>query len=205
MHMIQAQLSNPQVIQQLSKQIGVQDHEKTAAAANGIASVLTGALAKNASTNEGAMALAGALDRDHDGSILDDIGGFLSGATQGGSGRAANGAGILGHLLGGKQSGAIDMISKMSGLDQGKVTQLMVSLAPMIMGMLGKAKQQNGLDLSGLIGMLSGAFSQQKAQSKTNPAAGMIASFIDKDGDGDMSDELLDMGKNLLGGLFKKR
>lgn len=203
MRMLQNQLSDDQFISQLSRQLGGVEKEKTAAAASGAISVLTGALAKNAASRQGASALASALDRDHDGSALEDLMGTLSGALGSGGGRALNSAGILSHILGGRQSGAVDMISKMSGLDKGKTGQLMMMLAPVIMGMLGKAKRQNGLDTAGLSSILAGAFGQQKGHG--NQAMDMIAGFLDQDGDGDITDDLSRLGKGLLGGLFGRR
>ena len=203
MKMLQHQLSDDNFIDQLSQQLGGVEKEKAAAAANGAVSVLTGALAKNAASKQGASALAGALDRDHDGSVLDDLMGTLTGAVQSGGGRALNSAGILSHILGGRQSGAVDMISKMSGLDSGKTSQLMMMLAPVVMGMLGKARQQNGLDSAGLSNILAGAFGQQKGQG--SQAMDMISGFLDQDGDGDITDDLSKLGKGLLGGLFGRR
>ena len=60
--------------------------------------LLVGAMQRQAASPTGLDALAGALDRDHDGSILDDIGGFL-----GSGGTVGRGAGILGHVLGARQ------------------------------------------------------------------------------------------------------
>jgi len=57
--------------------------------------MLLGGLARNASAQGGGASLAGALDRDHDGSVLDDVVGHLG---QGGDLR--DGAGILGHVFG---------------------------------------------------------------------------------------------------------
>lgn len=201
--MVQDQMSDPNFIHGLSRQIGGADENKTAAAAQGIASVLTGALANNAADKQGASALAGALDRDHDGSILDDVFGMLSGG-QSGSSSMLNGAGILSHVLGGRQSGATNMISKLSGLESNQVSQLMTMLAPVILGMLGKAKRQNHLDESGLAGMLNGAFAQQKAQNQ-NPAMDMISGFVDQDNDGDIADDIARLGKGLLGNFFGGR
>ena len=59
--------------------------------------MLVGALARNAQDPSKAGALSNALSRDHDGSVLDDVAGYL------GRGDDADGDGILGHVLGGKQ------------------------------------------------------------------------------------------------------
>jgi len=93
----------------------------------------------------------------------------------------------------------VDMISKMSGLSGDKTGNLMAMLAPMIMGALGKSKKEGGLDIGGIMNMLQGT--QQKTSG--NPAMDMIGQFLDKDGDGDFTDDLLGgIGGGLLGGLF---
>ncbi len=184
----------------LSQQMGTEP-QQTQSAAQSIFTTLLGGLAKNASTEEGAQGILGALDRDHDGSVLNDLGGLLTGAM--GSSQATNGAGILGHILGSKQQGAVDMVSQTSGIDANSAMSMMIKLAPILMGVLGKAKQDNGLDAGGLSGLLSGVMGNQQAQEQ-NPLVAIATRFIDQDGDGDIMDDLSGMGMNILGGMLKK-
>ncbi len=216
-------------IDQLSNQLGT-DRQSTAKAAAAGVSALMGAMARNASTPDGAQALAGALERDHDGSVVDNLGsllgggGALSGMLGGmlgnmlGGGapapqapapqsRSLDGAGILGHILGGQQGGVIDAISKMSGLSEGKTGQLLLTLAPIIMGMLGKQKRANNLDsggLSDLLGNMMRGSTEQQRQSPSNPALDMAARFLDKNGDGSALDDIAGIGSQILGGFFKR-
>ena len=195
----------PDVVNQMSAQVGGTP-QQTQSAAEGIFSTLIGGLSKNAQSESGALGILGALDRDHDGSILDDVMGMVMGGgnnAQTVAPSALNGAGILGHILGGQQNGAMEMIAKMTGLDKSGVGKMMVMLAPMVMGALGKAKQQqnNGFDVSSLASMLGGSVQQGNASS---PMMQMATKFLDKDGDGDVMDDLMDMGKGLLGSFFKK-
>lgn len=184
------------VINQLSQQVGASP-EQTQTAAEGIFSTLLGGLAKNAQSPEGASGILGALDRDHDGSIMDDVMGLVTGAMQG---NGANGAGILGHILGGQQNNAAQVVSQASGINQDGVMSMMMKLAPLVMGVLGQQKQQQGgLDVSGLAGMLGGTVQSQSS----NPLMQMATQFLDKNGDGSMVDDLMQMaGSKLLGGLF---
>lgn len=203
--LLQGQLDEG-LIDQLSSQIGA-DRQQTTTAAQGIMSTLLSGLAKNAATPDGASSLANALDRDHDGSVINDLVGMFTGgmqAQQPQQARALNGAGILNHILGDRQGGAIDMISKVSGLDSSKTGNLMAMLAPVVMGMLGHQKRQQGLDIGGLAGLLSGSVTQQ--QQSGNPLMNMANRFLDKDGDGSALDDVAGMvGKNLLGKLFGGR
>lgn len=204
MNLLQSQLGNDDFIKQLSQQIGGAEPAQTKAAATGIVSTLMGALAKNAAKPEGANALSNALDRDHDGSILDDAFSLLSGQKQASNQNMLNGAGILKHLLGGKQNGAINMISQVSGLDQGKTGNLMSMLAPILMGALGKTKRQSGLNAGDLFSLLSGSVEQDRKQGN-NQTMNMISMFLDQDGDGDVKDDVMKIGGRLLRGFFSRK
>ena len=199
MSLLQGHLT-PEVINQMSQETGAAP-EQTATAAEGILSTLLGGLAKNAQGG-GADGLLSALDRDHDGSILDDVMGLVSGAGQANAPSAMNGAGILSHVLGDQAGGAAEMISKATGVNENGVLGMMVKLAPLVMGVLGQQKQQQGLDASGLAGLLGGSVQQQSS----NPLMQMATRFLDKDGDGSMVDDLMGMvGSKLMGGLFGKK
>lgn len=170
-----------------------------------VASVLKGALpgmleglSRNASTGQGAEALWNALDRDHDGGVLEDLTGFL-----GGSGGMADGAKILGHVFGSRQAGVENSISRASGVDMASVAKIMAMAAPLIMGALGKAKNQMNLDPSGLSQMLG--TERQAAQQTAPDMMDFFGKMLDSDGDGSSMDDIAKMGSSLLGGLFKGR
>jgi hypothetical protein len=201
--LLQGQLSEG-LVEQFANQLGGADKKQTADATSSIISMITSALAKNAATPEGAKALASALDRDHDGSILDDLMGYAAGNLQEKpkvNTSAMDGAGILKHILGGKQSNAIDVISKMSGLQSDKTGNLMSMLAPIVLGMLGKQKRESNLDNSGLSDILSRTIQTESSKRKE---LGMIGKFLDQDGDGNIVDDLANIGMKMFGNFFKK-
>jgi Bacterial protein of unknown function (DUF937) len=193
-------LNDDNFIDNLSQQIGGAEREQTRAAANGIVAAMSSAMSKTAATEQGASGLLGMLDADGDGSIIDDVMNMVSGGGGQAGGQAGlmqNGAGIVNSLLGGKQGGIIDMISKMSGLSGDKTGNLMSMLAPIILSALSKTGKQGGggFDIGGILNMLQGT---QQKKASGNPAMDMIGKFLDKDGDGDFTDDLL----GGLGGLF---
>jgi hypothetical protein len=196
MSLLKDQLT-PEMIAQLSQQTGAAPAQTTSAA-EGIFSTLLGGLAKNAAGG-GAEAILGALNKDQHGSAMGDIMGLLSGAM-GGGGAATNGAGILGHILGGQQQGAAQVISQASGMQASGVQDMMLKLAPMVMGVLGQQNQQSGgFDASGLASLLGGAVQKQNS----NPMMQLATQFLDKDHDGSVVDDLMGMvGSRLLGGMF---
>jgi hypothetical protein len=199
--LLQSQLSDG-LIDQLSNQIGA-PKQQTRTAADSILSTLIGGLAKNSANPSGADALAKALDNDHDGSLLDNLNDMIGGRQNANiNTRAANGAGILKHILGGKQGNAIDMISEISGLGSGKTGNLMAMLAPIVMGMLGKQKRSQGLDSGGLASILAQAMGAQKQRGGI--ATSLITNLLDRDGDGNVMDDVAQMGMSIFSKLFKK-
>ncbi len=187
-------------LQQLSQQIGAGE-QQTQSAAMAALPVLLGAMKRNASTPEGATALTSALQNDHDGSILDQLGSFFGGSHQ--NQRAADGAGILGHILGGEQETVQQGLSQASGLDFSQIAKLLPLLAPIVMGALGRSqRQQPQQGGGGLMDMLSGATTSASQQAPSG-MMGMLTGFLDKDGDGDIKDDLLkDAGSSMLGKIL---
>jgi len=168
------------------------DEQKTSSALTSTLSVLTGALARNSEKEEGAAALDAALEKDHDGGILGDIGGFLSSAATG------PGLGILGHVLGSKQEPVAQEIAKDSGLDIGQVMTLMTAAAPLLMGVLGNKKKEEGLDAGGLAGMLAGEKKQVEQQSGIGSLLGMLGGGGSESSGGSMLSKI----GGLLGGFL---
>jgi len=181
-------------IDQIASAVGG-NRQQVGTVVSGALPILMGALAKNSSSSSGAAGLAGALDRDHDGSILDDVAGFLGG------GGGAPGQAILGHMLGGRQPTVEQSLAKSSGLNIGQIGQILAMLAPLVMGMLGKQKRQSGLDIGGLAAMLGGE--RQQMEKKESGLGGLLGSLLDSDGDGSAVDDIAKIGGGLLGKLFR--
>lgn len=179
--------------EQIGRQVGL-DRSTTEAAMPAAVGSLMAALAGNSAQSSGAAALDSALAKDHDGSILDNLGGFLSN-PQGGSG-------ILKHVLGGRQKDIETGIGQVSGIDAGSAGQLLKVLAPIVMGALGKAKQKGGLDAGGLASVL--AHEKQEIRRQAPKDLGMLGSLLDSDGDGSISDDVAKLGGSLLKNLLKR-
>lgn len=201
--LLQSQLNDDQFLDQLSQQIGGADKQQTKTAAEGAIDALMGAMARNAKDPQEAQNLAHALERDHDGSILEDAMGFLSGQRQPQNPKMVNGSGILRHLLGGEQSNVISMISQMAGMDQNKSGNLLATLAPLVMGALGKTKKQSGLGVGDLMSLLNGSAQQRRQQG--GMSGQLISAFLDQDGDGDVTDDVTRIGGNLLRRFFSRK
>lgn len=208
MQILQSQLSDD-VVGQISEHIGAKP-EQTAVAANDIFATLLGGLANNVSSENGLSSLGSALDRDHDGSVVDDLMGMVGGMLQGNqAGNATNGAGILGHILGGQQEPVAQQISQSSGLNMSQVMKLMPILAPIVMSVLGKARNQGGLDLGSIAQILMGSAQNNSQQGGMGDLLGSILGGVMGGGQQQQPQQQqnqggIDLG-GLLGGLFGKR
>jgi hypothetical protein len=209
MQLLKDQVSG-QVMEQLSQRIGGQP-EQTAQAANGIFASILGGLANNAATPQGLQGLMGALDRDHDGSIIDDLMGLVSGSAQVQNPSAVNGMGILGHVLGGNQENVAQKVSQSSGLDMQQVMKLMPILAPIVMGMLGKMRNQgaqagaanNGFGMDDLAGILMGSAQSASRQPGMGDILGSVLGQV-LSGQQQQPQASGGLFGKILGGLFRK-
>ena len=180
-------------LESLSRSIGA-DRGQTQSAMTAALPVLLGALAKNAAQPSGAEALHKALDRDHDGSILDNLSGALS------SPNLTDGEGILKHVLGGRRDQVTSGLSKASGLGGDQVGKMLATLAPLVLGSLGRAKRTQGMGIEDLSNMLG---SERKQMESREPAlGGFLTGLLDRDGDGSIID---DLAGGALGRLFGRR
>ncbi len=179
------------------------DQNKTSSVLTMALPVLMKAMERNASTPEGAQGLMGALSGKHDGSILDNLGGLFGGGVD--EAVTNDGAKILGHVLGNRQSGVQQVIGQKAGVDASSVGNILKVAAPILMGVLGKQSRQNNVsnpsELSGLLGGLLGGNETKNEQS-------FLEKILDADGDGSVIDDVAGMvlgsakGKGGLGGLL---
>ena len=191
MMQILEQTLGAQDVEQIGSRLGVDGATAQKAIALSIP-VLLEALSRNAAHPEGARALENAVERDHDGTILDDLGSLLGGRSAGEA--------ILPHVLGGRQQNVQERIGRASGLDAATVGQLLAMLAPIVLGALGRARQQGDGDLGSILG---GARAQVQRQAPQ--ATDILSGILDANHDGSALDDVARMGIGLLGGLFSKK
>ncbi len=195
-----------QIIGIVSEKTGLNAAEATNVVSSSLPALL-GQMQNNISSGDGASGLLGALTSGkHDGSILDNLGGFLNG------GDFSDGNKILGHVLGGNQDTMVQGLSSKTGVDSSIISKILPMLAPIIMGYLGKQTQNNGVSsnsglgdvLGGLLGGASGS------------GGSILTSVLDQNGDGklDISDAMSAISGSsskkgglggLLSGLFGKK
>lgn len=115
-------------------------------------------LTRNASEKEGAASLLGALTQHTSKKTMQQ---------QIKEADSADGAKIIGHILGKEKDASLLTLSNQSGLSQQQVSSVLSSIAPALLSVLsaasngtagaGKVDLSDGLDLSDIVAMLGGA------------------------------------------------
>lgn len=182
-------------VEQISQATGT-DSSMTNSVIQAALPMILGQLTNNASTPQGAESLNNALEQNHDGSLLDNLGG-LGGLIFGAQQKAtpppqADGGGILGNIFGNAQGQVAQQVSNQTGVSTGQVAQILMMLAPIVMAYLGRQKQQQGVDAGGLGGLLGGLLGGGQA------SAAAPGGFFDRDGDGSQIDDIASMAFNYL-------
>jgi len=173
----------------IAQRLGVSETTANTAVQVAVPLILT-ALARNASAPQGAESLHEAINNDHNGGIFDNLRGYL------GNPQSANGAGILGHVFGGQRPAIENNLAQATGMDQRSAGSLLETLAPVVMGAVGQAQQQNGLDAPGLSNLLNNQ--EQQAEANSPGVMGMLNSMLDQNKDGSAMDDLQRMAGNFF-------
>ena len=177
----------------LASQVGGNEGEVK----NGVMAALPAmlaALGKNAGTEKGAEELNNALEKKHDGSILDNLSGYLSNPD------LKDGAGILNHLFGNQTSNVANAVSQSSGLDTNGSMKMLQMLAPILMGMLGQQKKQNNLDAKGLGNLTSMLASNFGSEAGAAGIMEAVTNLLDANKDGNVVDDIMGMVGKFFGG-----
>ncbi|NML58750.1 DUF937 domain-containing protein [Chryseobacterium cheonjiense] len=151
-------------------------------------------LSKKSQSSGEAESLNTALDKDHDGSILNDVSQAEARQSEGNS--------ILNHIFGGEKQDVENQLSQKTGISIDKIGPVLSMLAPIIMGYIGKEKQQNNVGAGGLGGLLEsilGTASSQAQNTESNPLNDILGSVL-----GNNNDQKKDGGGlgSILGNIF---
>ena len=142
-----------------------------------------------------AEALNNALDKDHDGSILDDV-------SQADA-RQAEGGSILSHVFGQDKQNVENQLSQNTGISIDKIGPILSMLAPVIMGYIGKEKQQSNVGAGGLgdlLGGILGNASNQAQSQQSSPLNDILGSVLGGGQSQSSGNPLNDILGSVLGG-----
>ncbi|WP_417427835.1 DUF937 domain-containing protein [Halpernia sp.] len=147
---------------------------------------------------EEANKLNTALDKDHDGSILNN--------PEQAAERQDEGNSILSHIFGNEKPQIENQLSAKTGISMDKIGPILAMLAPIIMGFIGKEKQSNGVisggGISDLLSGILGNASQQAENESTNPINDILGSVL---GGGNSSADSGNPLSNILGGVLGEK
>lgn len=186
------QLQGPQIAR-IGQQLGLSQPQANDAVSAALP-LLIGALGRNASQPQGAEALFGALQRDHNGLDL----GSVLGSVLGGGGQGAE---ILGHIFGNRQNNAAQGLGAATGLGGTQANSLLKILAPIVLAYLARRllSQGNGASPQAL-GQVLGQ-EQQQIRRQGGLGGGLLGAVLDRDGDGDTDfSDLIGLAGSVLGG-----
>jgi len=125
-----------------------------------------------------------------------EMGNMLEQAKQG-SGNAQE---MVSNLLGDKANLIQQFLGKTTSMDSSQSSSFLNQVLPMVMGALGQKQQEEGLDNAQLSSALNE--SNEKA-AQGNSQFSQLTALLDKDGDGEITDDLINMGKGVIGNFFK--
>ena len=175
-------------IEKISGHIG-QDPITTTEAIDAALPMLVGALSRRA-REDGASELSGVVDRGRHGEILDDVAGYVE------TGDRADGRRILRHIFGPHQESVARVLGASSGLEKSQASTLMITLAPVLLGAIGKAKQVRSIGPGELSQML---FNEELDLERRSPdLMHAVWGLLDK-GEEMGLDELAKLGARGLG------
>ena len=185
-----------QVASQAENKFGISKNQIIALLAVAAPLVISYLRKKSQEDPNEAEALNNALDKDHDGSILDNPAQVESRLQEGGS--------ILDHIFGGQKGQVENQLSQNTGISMDKIGPVLAMLAPLIMGYIGKEKQSSGVNSGGglgdlLGGILGGAQNQAQAEP-SNPLNDILGSVLGGGSQQSSGNPLNDILGNVLGG-----
>lgn len=185
-----------QVASQAENKFGISKNQIIALLAVAAPLVISYLRKKSQEDPNEAEALNNALDKDHDGSILDNPAQVESRLQEGGS--------ILDHIFGGQKAQVENQLSQNTGISMDKIGPVLAMLAPLIMGYIGKEKQSNGVNSGGglgdlLGGILGGAQNQAQAEP-SNPLNDILGSVLGGGSQQSSGNPLNDILGSVLGG-----
>lgn len=163
-----------QVASQAENKFGISKNQVIALLAVAAPLVISYLRKKSQDDPNEAEALNNALDKDHDGSILDDPSQVEARQAEGGS--------ILSHIFGGDKANVENQLSQNTGISMDKIGPILGMLAPIIMGYIGKQKQSSGVTSGGglgdLLGGILGNANEQAQGQSTNPINDILGSVL---------------------------
>ena len=187
-------------VQEISKKVGI-NPDKIKATIDKVLPDLLGNLSEQ--LKSGKSSILSFLDKNKDGDIMDDVknmfGGLFGKKKKAKPTAAAAAPPTANDVFADQKKEVTDLIKKECDVNEEKASSFLDEITNTVMGFLGQKKGEGGSMIENIIKQgegLKGKFGEQVKDAM---------SFLDKDKDGDIMDDLEDMGKKMFGGLFGKK
>ena len=184
------QIIQNEVEAKLGAKLGDKHSLDSATTSNTIGNAVTailGGLQHNVATPTGAKTLNDTLAKHHTAATTNTPISLDNGILQ------SEGAKIIGHIFGGSSGDVTDTVAKSSGVSNTVAQDILTAVGPLVLSQLGQSKKSNGLDAKGLSAMLT------KQKLPQGGIMGALSSVLDRNKDGNVVDDLFDIGKGLFG------
>ena len=193
--MLLSQLQNGGITE-IAEKLGVSTTQAEKAVNGALPSLMTELAnkSKSAKENNDDNHFLSLLDKNKDGSVMDDIKALVA---KGGP-NSGDVTSLVSSILGGKSDKVVNELSKTSGINPAQAGGLLSMVAPLIMQTLSKTKTEGGLDLAGMSSLLDNQKDKARENAKASGLDGIL-NMLDADKDGSVIDDAI----GLLGKFMK--
>lgn len=189
-----------QVAQEAENKFGISKGQMIGLAAVAVPLIVMYLKNKSEDADE-AESLNKALDKDHNGSILSNPSQALEKQSEGNS--------ILDHIFGSEKSAVESSLASKTGISMSTIGPLLATLAPIVMGYIGKQKQESGVSsgggLSDLLGGILGKASNDAQAEPSNPLNDILGGLLGGGNSQSGGNPLNDILGGLMGGGSSKK
>ena len=181
-------LLSPDAVQALSWRIGTDERSTERVLATALP-VLLVALARHVANESGAASLLAALERDHDGGILDDPLAALRGTP------CRSGETILAQVLGARRNPVELEIGRQTAVDPAFASRTLAALAPLVLGAVGRERRRHGWGALALRRALGTECTY--AEDVLPGSVGVFEELLEAEADREMGEDVPDVGEEL--------
>lgn len=179
------------LIKLISKKLNIPEKQVGSVITTSIPLLLK-ALAKNTKDPKQAEDLTNVISHDHDGSILGNLTSLFSGETQ------TDGNKILKHILGNDLTKTTKTIAQKTNTKSTDVQNILVTLAPLLMGTLGKVQKEKKLNTHQTKELIERSARETEKEFNTGK---ILTDVLDKNRNGNLMDDLI----GIIGKFLKKK
>ncbi len=178
-------------VKSLAKKIGASDKE-TEFAIEATNALVISFLAQKTSIVQNTLALSTVLDRNHDGSISDDITLFVENLSDGKI-NTDEGKEIVEDIFADHRSEVLSLLCSATGMTLNAATTILTAIAPLVIKTIVEEQQKRHWSLKELSSQLGDA-----TKSVNNTVSKKLLHIFDKDNNGKISDDILRSAKSLF-------